>query len=59
MKDPMIGVDLAKNAFQFHGASMTWDLRFRKKLTRAVFLRLMAEQAPAVAVMKACARASY
>ena len=59
MIDTMIGVDLAKNVFQLHGASMTGQLRFRKKLTRTVFLRFMAEQPPAVVVMEACASASY
>jgi transposase len=59
MKDTMIGVDLAKNVFQLHGASMTGQLRFRKKLTRTVFLSFMAEQPPAVVVMEACASASY
>ncbi len=34
MKDTMIGVDLAKSVFQLHGASMTGQLRFRKKLSR-------------------------
>jgi hypothetical protein len=35
MKDTMIGVDLAKSVFQLHGASMTGQLRFRKKVTRS------------------------
>jgi len=37
MKDTMIGVD-----FQLHGASMTGQLRLRKKLSRSQFLKLMA-----------------
>ena len=59
MKDTMIGVDLAKSVFQLHGASMTGQLKFRKKLTRALLLRFMAEQPPAVVVMEACGSASY
>jgi transposase len=59
MKDMMIGVDLAKSVFQIHGASMTGHVKFRKKLTRTVFLRFMAEQPPAVVVMEACGSASY
>ena len=59
MKDTMIGVDLAKNVFQVHGASMTGHVKFRKKLTRLQFLRAMAEQPPAVVVMEACGSASY
>ena len=59
MKDTMIGVDLAKSVFQLHGASMTGQMKFRKKLTRALLLRFMAEQPPAVVVMEACGSASY
>ncbi|MBC6718282.1 IS110 family transposase [Aurantimonas sp. DM33-3] len=59
MKDTMIGVDLAKNAFQLHGASMTGQVKFRKKLTRLQFLKFMAEQLPTVVVMEACGSASY
>lgn len=53
-KDTMIGVDLAKNVFQLHGASMTGHVKFRKKLSRAQFRKFMAEQAPSVVVMEAC-----
>ncbi|MGF6863001.1 hypothetical protein ABIE69_003592 [Rhodobacteraceae bacterium MBR-64] len=35
----MIGVDLAKNVFQLHGAAMTGEVRFRKKLSRPQFLK--------------------
>lgn len=45
MKDTLIGIDLAKNVFQLHGASMTGDVQFRKKLVRSQFLRFMASQA--------------
>lgn len=59
MKDTMIGVDLAKNVFQLHGATMTGHLRFRKKLTRSRFRQFMACQPSAVVVMEACGSASY
>jgi transposase len=59
MKDTMIGVDLAKNVLQVHGASMSGQVKFRKKLTRPQFLRLMAEQPPAVVVMEACGGAHH
>jgi transposase len=59
MKDTMIGVDLAKNVFQLHAASMTGDLYYRKKLTRAQFRKFMAEQPPSEVVMEACASASF
>lgn len=59
MKDTMIGVDLAKNVFQLHGAAMTGEVRFRKKLSRPQFMKFMAEHPAAVVVMEACGSASY
>lgn len=59
MSDTMIGVDLAKNVFQLHGATMTGEVKFRKKLARGQFLRFMAGQVPAVVVMEACGSAHY
>ena len=59
MKDTMIGVDLAKNVFQLHGASMTGEVKFRKKLTRPQFMAFMAEHPASVVVMEACGSASY
>jgi transposase len=58
-KDTMIGVDLAKNVFQLHGASADGQVRFRKKLTREQFRRFMAEHPPAVVAMEACGSAHY
>lgn len=58
-KDTMIGVDLAKSVFQLHGASMTGQPKFRKKLSRQGFGKFMAEQSPAVVVMEACGSAHY
>jgi transposase len=55
----MIGVDLAKSVFQIHGASMSGELRFRKKLSRSQFLRFMSEQPAAVVVMEACGSAHH
>ncbi len=57
--DTMIGVDLAKSVFQVHGASMTGELRFRKKLSRQNFPKFMADQPPAVVVMEACGSAHH
>jgi hypothetical protein len=57
--DTIIGVDLAKNVFQLHGASAEGHVKFRKKLTREQFRRFMAEQPPAVVAMKACGSAHY
>ena len=59
MKDTIIGVDLAKNVFQLHAASMSGEMRFRKKLTRAGFGKFMSEQPPSVVVMEACGSAHY
>ena len=58
-KDIMIGVDLAKNVFQLHAASMSGQPQFRKKLSRQSFPKFMAEQAPSVVVMEACGSAHY
>ena len=57
MNDTMIGVDLAKNVFQLHGASMTGQVRFRKKLSRQNFSKFMAEHPPVLVVMEACGSA--
>jgi transposase len=59
MKNIMIGVDLAKNVFQLHGASMTGEVLFRKKLSRGQFLRFMESQPTAVVVMEACGSVHY
>ena len=59
MKDTMIGVDLAKRVFQLHGAAMTGEVKFRKKLTRERFRVFMAGQPAALVVFEACGSASY
>jgi transposase len=59
MNDTMIGVDLAKNVFQLHGASMSGQVRLRKKLSRQNFSKFMAEHPPALVVMEACGSAHY
>ncbi|PVB59483.1 IS110 family transposase [Labrenzia sp. 011] len=58
-KETMIGIDLAKNVFQVHGASMSGQIKFRRKLTRQHFRRFMADQVPAMVVMEACGSAHY
>ncbi|MEW9855257.1 IS110 family transposase [Novosphingobium sp. M1R2S20] len=55
----MIGVDLAKSVFQLHGASMTGQPTFRKKLSRQGFAEFMAKQPPTIVVMEACGSAHY
>ncbi|MBB4264012.1 transposase [Bradyrhizobium sp. CIR3A] len=59
LMDTVIGVDLAKNVFQLHGASTTGNLKFRKKLSRPQFRKFMAEHLTAMVVMEACGSAHY
>ena len=55
----MIGVDLAKSVFQLHGASMTGQPKFRKRVSRQGFAEFMIKHPPAVVVMEACGSAHY
>ncbi len=54
-----IGVDLAKNVFQVHGAAADGSVLFRKKLLRPQFARFMAQQPPCLVAMEACASAHH
>jgi hypothetical protein len=53
----IIGVDLAKNVFQLHGAAGDGSVVFRKKLSRPQFARFMAQPPPCLVAMEACASA--
>lgn len=55
----MIGVDLAKNIFQLHIASLTGEVLSRKKLSRERFKSFMQAQEPAIVVMEACGSAHH
>lgn len=55
----MIGVDLAKAAFQVHVATMSGHVVLRRKLSRSQFRTFMADQAPAIVVLEACGSAHY
>ena len=55
----IIGVDLAKNVFQLHGASAAGTVLFRKKLSRPQFQRFMAEHPPCLVAMEACGGAHH
>ena len=57
--DTIIGVDLAKSVFQLHGASMTGQPKFRKKLSRQGFAEFMSKQPPAIVFMEAFGSAHY
>jgi transposase len=53
----IIGLDLAKNVFQAHGAAADGSVVFRRKLSRAQVLKFIAAQPPCVVAMEACASA--
>jgi transposase len=55
----IIGVDLAKNVFQLHGAATDGSVQFRKKLSRPQFQRFMAEHPQCLVVMEACGGAHH
>ena len=55
----IIGVDLAKNVFQLHGAAADGSVLFHKKLTRPQFQRFMAEHPQCLVVMEACGGAHH
>src|SRR6056297_708556 len=58
-KATIIGVDLAKNVLQVHGAAADGSVLFRKKLSRPQFTRFMEEQPPCRVAMEACASAHH
>ncbi|WP_353853310.1 hypothetical protein [Shinella sp.] len=55
----IVGVDLAKQVFQVHGAAADGRVLFRKKLSRSQFPRFMAGLRPCVIAMEACGTAHY
>ena len=55
----IIGLDLAKNVFQAHGAGADGSVIFRRKLSRAQLLKFMAAQSPCVVAMEACASSHH
>ena len=55
----IIGVDLAKNVFQLHGAAADGSVAFRKKLSRPQLARFMAAQPPCLVAMEACASSHH
>lgn len=60
MKDvAIVGIDLAKNVFQLHGATAAGEVLFRRKLTRARFMAFVASLPPCIVAMEACAGAHY
>lgn len=55
----IVGIDLAKNVFQLHGAAADGSVLFRKKLTRPQFQRFMAAHPPCTVATEACPGAHY
>lgn len=55
----IIGLDLAKNVFQAHGAGGDGAVIFRRKLSRAQLLKFMSEQPACIVAMEACAGAHH
>ena len=58
-KTIIIGLDLAKNVFQAHGAKADGSVAFRKKLTRDQVLAFFAGQPVCLVAMEACASAHH
>ena len=58
-KTIIIGLDLAKNVFQAHGAKADGSVAFRKKPTRNQVLAFFAEQPAFLVAMEACASAHH
>ena len=54
-----IGLDIAKNSFQAHGADASGAVVFRKTLSRARMLSFFAAQPPCLVAMEACGGAHH
>jgi len=59
MEISTIGLDLAKNVFQAHGADAAGAVLFRKQLRRAKVLSFFAKQPACLVAMEACAGAHH
>ena len=55
----MIGIDLAKNSFQLHGAAADGSVVFRRTLTRGKVMDFLASQPDCVVAMEACGSAHW
>jgi transposase len=54
-----IGLDLAKNVFQAHGADASGNVVFRKRLRRERVLEFFAGKPACLVAMEACSAAAY
>ena len=59
MKVTTIGLDLAKNVFQVHGADARGATLLRKQLRRSQMAEFFAKQPPCVVAMEACGSAHH
>ena len=55
----IVGIDLAKNSFQFHGARADGSVTFRRKLSRGKVLAFLASVPRCTVAMEACGSAHY
>lgn len=55
----IVGMDIAKQVFQIHGADAAGVVVFRRKIARAKVLAFFASQPPCVVAMEACSGAHY
>ncbi len=55
----IIGLDLAKQVFQVHGARVDGSVVLRKKLTRGQLLAFFSKLPPCIVAMEACSTAHY
>jgi transposase len=55
----IVGLDLAKNVFQVHGACADGSVAFRRKLPRAKVLSFFAAQPRCQVAMEACASSHH
>ena len=54
-----VGLDLAKNVFQAHGADVSGRVLFRKKLRRDQVLSFFSQLPPCTVAMEACGGAHF
>ena len=54
-----VGLDLAKNVFQVHGADGAGRVALRKKLRRAQVLEFFSHLRPCIVAMEACGGAHF
>src|SRR3546814_21008972 len=59
MKLSMIGLDIAKSAFQVHGIDGSWSMVLRRKLRRGQVKAFFARLPPCVVGLEACGTAHY